>query len=243
MVASSSRDYRGLVIKSQKIRITLLVLMVLAFVIAALALPFETWIPLLMDPDLWRSPRGVVLFVLLYVAWNFALPPAPLQFLAGLHFGFVGGLLVIVVGTSLANTISHGLARSLGRTWVAQRFEESKRLWALEKAIAEMGWRAVVLLRLSNLVPSNLANLLMGITPLRLTTILWASIIGSLPGWLLMLALGQGGRTLLDAETYPNSQWILYGGGILAALAFLALLGRRAYNILQEEAEHLSEEQ
>ncbi len=229
---------------TKRIRVALLGFLVLALFAAAVLVPVEAWNDVLTDPDRWRSPRGVVLFILVYIVWNFALPPAPLQLMAGLHFGLFGGLAVIVVGTSLANIVSHAVARWLGRTWVADRAEESDHLRAMEKAVAQMGWKAVVLLRLSNLLPSNLANLLMGVTPLRLHTILWASLVGSLPGWALMLSLGHGGRLLLDAQEQTPTEWAIYIGGAVAALILLIVLGIRAKNILKKlEEKELEKEQ
>lgn len=220
-------------IGSRRRRILTLAALMAAVVAAAVVAPLDVWGQALMEAQLWRSPTGVVVFVLLYVAWNFALPPAPLQLLAGLHYGIGGGLAAVVVGASLANAAGHGVGRLLGRGWVARQIEDSRRLAALEKAVDQMGWRAVALARLSNLIPSNLANLLMGATPLKLPTILWASVLGSLPGWALMLGLGQGGRVLLDTESDPVVAWTIYAVAGLASLALLVLVGRRTRRILE----------
>ncbi len=222
-------------LKNKRLRAALLALLALTLVVSAMLVPVEAWTRALMEADYWRSSEGVVLFVGLYLVWNFALPPAPLQLLAGLHYGILPGLVVIVIGTTLANVVSHGVARWLGRTWVMERAEKSDRLRALEIAAERMGWKAVVLLRLSNLVPSNLANLLMGVTPLRLPTILWSSLVGSLPGWALMLGLGHSGHLLLQADEQMPLHWALYLGGAAAAIVLLAVMGRKAQKILEEE--------
>ncbi len=219
-----------------RLRIALLVGLIVLAVIAAVVAPLDVWSQGLIEADLWRSPTGVVVFILLYVLWNFAFPPAPLQLLAGLHYGLAGGLATIVIGTSLANVISHGVGRLLGRSWVERQCKTSDRLAALEQAIDKMGWKAVALLRLSNLIPSNLANLLMGATPLQLPTILWASILGSLPGWALMIGFGHGGRMLIDSETSPSLPWGFYAVAGVAALLLLAAIGKRAHRILEETA-------
>ena len=235
--ATVHRGHQGPMNSHKRLRAGLLVALAIGLVVSALVVPVEAWTTALMEADYWRSSEGVVLFVALYVVWNFALPPAPLQLLAGLHYGIGPGLLVIITGTSLANLISHGVARWLGRTWVVERVKESDRLYALETALARMGWKAVVLLRLSNLVPSNLANLLMGVTSLRLSTILWASLLGSLPGWALMLGLGHSGRALIRADEQLPVHWTVYMMGAMAAVALLAMLGRKAQKILEEGAD------
>lgn len=217
-----------------RVRVALLVGLIAVGAVAAVAAPLDVWTRGLIEADLWRSPTGVILFILLYVVWNFAFPPAPLQLLAGLHYGLVGGLATIIVGTTLANVIGHGVGRVLGRNWVANQVESSDRLSALEQAIDKMGWKAVALLRLSNLFPSNLANLLMGATPLQLPTILWASIVGSLPGWALMLGFGHGGRMVIDSDVDPSLPWGFYALAGVAAVVLLAIIGKRAHTILEQ---------
>ncbi len=220
-----------------RVRILVLAILIVTGIVAAVAAPLEVWSQNLIEADLWRSPTGVVIFILLYVAWNFVFPPAPLQLLAGLHYGLAGGLATIVIGTSLANIISHGVGRVLGREWVAHQVKSSDRLAALETAIDRMGWKAVALLRLSNLIPSNLANLVMGATPLQLSTILWASIVGSLPGWALMLGFGHKGRLIIDSGAESSLSWGFYALAGVAALVLLAAIGRRSYRILEETAD------
>lgn len=226
---------------SKKLRAVLLVALTLGMVALAVWAPIDTWTEILTEEHRWRGPKGVVLFVVAYVMWNFVLPPAPLQFLAGMYYGVGGGMAVILIGTTLANVVSHSVARGLGRAWVAARVEESARLHRLEQTIDYMGWRAVALLRLSNLVPSNLANLVMGITTLRLGTILWASILGSLPGWVFMVVVGRGGGALLTAESLTPTQWAGYIASAVLALGCLVILGRRAHQKLEEIGDRTDE--
>lgn len=202
-----------------------------SFIVLAIFAPLQEWSQALVEAGLWRSPRGVLLFLLLYMVWNFALPPVPLQILAGMHFGFFPGLLLIALGTSMANIISHGLGRWLGRTWVLDRVEESERLQKVERALERSGWRAVVLLRLSNLIPSNLANLLMGATPLKLSVILPASLLGSLPGWVVTLLLGQGAHELLEGS--GSIRWTFYLVGVALAIIILGFIGHSAMGRLK----------
>jgi uncharacterized membrane protein YdjX (TVP38/TMEM64 family) len=213
-------------------RMLVLVGLLIGLVVIALVAPERAWVEALLRPEIWQGPQGIALFVVVYAVWNCALPPAPLQALAGVYYGVAGGLCVIVVSTSAANAVSHGLAKWLGRQWVAQRVEHSARLTALEEAVERSGWKGVALLRLSNLIPSNIANLLMGVTSLRLTTILWASIVGSLPGWLLMLTLGSGGSFVFAGDEVSPVQWTLYVVSALAAVGLLVGLGWRARSIL-----------
>ena len=211
--------------------------LVAVFVVIALLAPLGEWVDALANPRFWRGPEGVVLFIGLYIVWNFALPPAPLQALAGIYYGLDGGLVVIALSATLANAVSHGLARWLGREWVAERVEESSRLAAMEHAVERMGWKGVALLRLSNLIPSNFANLVLGVTSLSLATILWASIVGSLPGWALMLTLAHGGSVLIEGGDLDTVQWIIYSLSAAGALGLLVGFGWYARRVFRAESE------
>lgn len=218
-------------------RALILLGLIAALVVVALVTPVGSLIEHLAQRELWRGTTGVLLFIGLYALWNCALPPAPLQALAGAYYGIAGGLAVIVISTSLANAISHAIARQLGREWVADRVDERPKLAALETAVEKMGWKGVALLRVSNLIPSNIANLLMGVTALKLPTILWASIVGSLPGWALMLALGRGGLALLGGGELSTAEWMAYGISAAAALGLLIGLGWYARKALEAQGE------
>lgn len=221
-------------------RAYLLLVLVVVLIVVACLVPMDAWIDTLGDRTMWRGPSGVVLFVLTYVIWNFALPPAPVQALAGAYYGLGGGLGVILVSTTLANVVSHVIGRWLGRGFVAAKVKQSRRLAAVERAVQTMGWKGIALLRLSNLIPSNIANLLMGATALPLRTILWASILGSLPGWVLMLALGRGGRAVFEGRGMDAVQAVVYIVSAAAALALMVGMGAYARRIFRECDDELS---
>lgn len=221
----------------KKWRALVLAGIVAALVVIALVTPVGSLVDYLTQRDIWRGPAGIALFIGLYVLWNSALPPAPLQALAGAYYGITWGLVIIVVATSLANAVSHGVARWLGRGWVAEKVEEHPRLKALEKAVEKMGWKGVALLRVSNLIPSNIANLVLGVTALTLPTILWASILGSLPGWAVMLTVGRSGLALLGGGALSTTEWIVYGISGVAALGLMVGVGWYARKALQAQSE------
>jgi uncharacterized membrane protein YdjX (TVP38/TMEM64 family) len=225
---------RGIMSDAKKWRALVLVGVVIVLAIIGLTAPAGAWLDVLARPEAWHGLEGIALFVVVYVVWNCALPPAPLQALAGVYYGLSGGLGVIIVSTSVANAISHGFARWLGRDWFAQKIDEMPRLAALETAVERMGWRGVALLRLSNLIPSNIANLLMGVTCLKLPTILWASIVGSLPGWALMLTLGRSGLALFGDDEFGATEWTIYLVSAAAAVMLLVGLGWYARKVLDE---------
>jgi uncharacterized membrane protein YdjX (TVP38/TMEM64 family) len=105
---------------------------------------------------------------------------------AGLAFGPLSGAIVGAVGNASGATAAFALARFLARGPVERMAAGSARFAALEAAIARSGFRAVLLLRLSPVMPFWLLNYLLGVTRLRMRDFAAASLLGTLPtatGW------------------------------------------------------------
>ena len=91
------------------------------------------------------------------------LPVWPLSIAGGLAFGMMGIPLVVVsatVGAALAFLVSRYLARQIVRNIAHKR----PVLRAIDEAVTDEGWKVVILLRLSPLVPFNLQNYFLGAT-------------------------------------------------------------------------------
>lgn len=213
----------------------LLLVAVVLSVLAVTVLPLSVWAEQLRDLLIDAGPWGGLLFVAVFACWNLLLPPLPLQILAGFAYGALLGGGLVYVGSTIAIVVSFSVARSRLRAPLAS-FLIRKPVWrALDAALAAEGWRAVLLLRLSNLLPSNLANLACGCADLRLTTVLWASWVGKFPGVLMSVLLGAAGDRLLLGERPDAMTMASLGIGILASVLLALLLSRRARRLLQAE--------
>ena len=93
---------------------------------------------------------------------------------------------------SLAATVGGTLAflctRYLFRDWVRQRFGD--RLATVNRGVERDGACYLLALRLVPFVPFFLVNLGMGLTPMRVRTFLWASLLGMVPGTFLYVNAG-----------------------------------------------------
>ena len=101
------------------------------------------------------------------------------------------------------------------------------------------GWKLILLSQLHPLFPSSLMNYLYGLTKIRFRTCMVWIAIGQAPGLFLYAylgTLGQLGLRLARGETHPRvyEYWV-WGGGLLASLAILALMGRIALRALRGE--------
>lgn len=216
--------------------LALLPLVGLLAVAAVLWAPLAEWARLTYELVHGWGAWGVLGFVLVFTLWNLLLPPSPLQALAGFIYGVGGGVAVTYAGSTLAILISVLMMRRLTRSALEEAMLRRPLLRAIDRAVAESGWKAVILLRLCNLVPSTVANLALGCTPLRLWTILWASWIGKFPGILLMAVVGAASQRLLEGELEMGAfTWVMLGLTLGATLAIVVVLGRSAKRYWSEE--------
>ena len=135
---------------------------------ASFLCPFGHWVVAFQHWIIGLGPLGVAIFALLFVAATLVLAPDwPLSIAAGFVYGF-WALPVVVAAATTAATLSFLAARYLLRDRVRGFLVGRPRLAAIDRAVAEEGWKIVVLLRLSPAVPFNLQNYLFGATAIPL---------------------------------------------------------------------------
>lgn len=190
-------------------------------IVATVVLDEGSWERLL----LWlrgSGAAGVCVFALAYlVAVVVLLPGSVLTLGAGFVYGpFWGAVLVSPVSVAAA-TLAFFLARGWARPWVLARVGSHKRLVAVDRAIGTQGFKTVVLLRLSPLVPFSLLNYLLGITRVRPLAFVAGSALGMLPGTVLYVYVGSLVRTVAELTQGGNAggNWLerlFFGGGLVA---------------------------
>lgn len=147
---------------------------------------------------------------------------AVLGLAAGALFGALAGTILISFASSIGATLACALSRYLLRDWVQRRFGD--KLKRVNAGIREEGAFYLFSLRLIPVIPFFIINLVMGLTPIRLTTFYWVSQLGMLPGTAVFVNAGsQLGRI-------ESLSGILSPGLILsfALIGVLPLVVRRA---------------
>ncbi|WP_310597234.1 FAD-dependent oxidoreductase [Aeromonas aquatica] len=160
---------------------------------------------------------AALLFVLVYVlSTALSLPGASLLTLGGSAlFGVGWGLLLVSFASSLGATLAFLSARFLLRDWVSRRFGD--KLATFEAGMAKDGAFYLLSLRLIPLFPFFLINLLMGLTPIRVSTYYWVSQLGMLPGTFVYVLAGSELATLTSTGN-------ILSPGLMAALTLLGLM-------------------
>ncbi len=197
-------------------------------------LPLEEWILALAEYIRDAGSTGVIAFALVYVAAAVLfLPGSLITLAAGFAYGPFIGLAVVSPVSVLAATAAFLVGRYLARDWVAEKTRNASRFQAVDRAIAQNGFKVVFLLRLSPAFPFNFLNYALGLTNVSLGNYVLASFVGMLPGTFLFVYLGSlvTNAAQLTAESRPDAGvlgQLLFWGGLLATLAVTIMISRLA---------------
>lgn len=158
-----------------------------------------------------------LLFVLIYVlSTALSLPGASLLTLGGSAvFGVAWGLLLVSFASTLGATLAFLSARFLLHDWVTARFGD--KLATFQSGMAKEGAFYLLSLRLIPIFPFFLVNLLMGLTPIRVSTYYWVSQLGMLPGTFVYVLAGSELGQLTSTGN-------ILSPGLMVALTLLGLM-------------------
>lgn len=191
---------------------------------------------------LWVEGLGVygpLLFIAGYVTATVAFVPGALLTLAGgALFGVIEGTAYVFAGETTGGVLAFLLSRYALRGPFERQLADSVRFKSIERAVARDGFRIVLLLRLSPLIPFNLLNYALGLTTIKLRDYVLASF-GMIPGTLLYAYYGKavGDVAALAAGAVDPRGPAYYAVmllGLAATAAVIALVTRLARRALQE---------
>lgn len=221
------------------------VLFVAALVSVAFFLPLRPIVERVLEWAEGFGPWGAPLVASLFIpASVLGVPGTAITLLTGFAFEFVPAFASVVVFSNLGAHAAFRVGRSFLRERLLRWVERDPRRAAVERAVSEQGFRIVLLLRLSPLIPFNALNYALAVSRVRFAPYALATFLGMLPGTLLYCsvasALGRAGRRYTG--TVDTGAWgdVLLGVGILASIAVVVLVTRRARKILAETMERAS---
>ena len=157
---------------------------------------------------------------------------------AGFVFGFWRGLLAVWLGGSIGQALAFLLARYLLRDWVESFVNNKWKKWKyIDAALEKDGWKLVLIMRLSPIIPYNLLNIAMATTSIHFLAFALVSSVGILFECGIFVYLG----TIADGITSiveggkggkPKAiQWVLLGLSIFMGIVgavFVSVMVRRA---------------
>lgn len=201
----------------------------------SLVLPIGHWVGSFQHWILGLGWWGVGIFALLFIATTLVLAPDwPLSIAAGFVYG-LWAFPVVIVAATIAASLSFLAARYLLRGRVRGFLDGRPKLAAIDKAVAEEGWKIVALLRLSPLVPFNLQNYVFGVTAVPFAHYVVATGIGIMPASAVYIYLGAlGSAAKHGVHSGGPWKWALFALGLLATAAAAFLVARKAKAKLDE---------
>jgi uncharacterized membrane protein YdjX (TVP38/TMEM64 family) len=136
-------------------------------------------------------------------------------------------------------TIAAGLSFLIGRTFLrdwAQKIASSSIKWrAVDGAISKEGFKVVLLLRLSPLLPFSVSNYLYGLTSVDFWSFISATLLGFAPGSFGIVYAGSAGKAIFDR----NVPWYVFALGAI----LLAFVGKTIAKIAGDAIKTIEEEE
>jgi len=174
-----------------------------------------------------------IFFAVYVTVTALSLPVAAwLSLTAGFLFGLWPGIGVVLLAATCGATLAFLSSRYLFRDAVQQRFGE--RLRAINLGVQRDGGYYLFTLRLVPAFPFFLINLGMGLTPIRLWTFVWVSLLGMLPGCFAYVYAGVAGSDIQKPSDVLSVPVVL----ALALLGLLPLLLRFLVSFLRKGRSH-----
>src|SRR2546429_2316094 len=166
------------------------------------------------------GPWGPVIFVGIYiVATVLFVPGSVLTLGAGAVFGVALGSVCVSISATLGATAAFLVGRYLARDAIARKIAKNEEFATIDRAVADEGWKIVLLTRLSPVFPFTLLNYAFGLTRVKLSHYIVASWLGMIPGTVMYVYLGSLVNVGAGHRQRTTGEWALYGVGLLATIA------------------------
>ncbi len=154
----------------------------------------------------WWAP---IVFIAIYNLATITFVPGSLLTLGGgAIFGVFWGSVYVFVAATLGATIAFLIGRYFTHSWVEEVVAKQPKFRAMSQAVAQAGFKIVLLTRLSPVFPFNLLNYAFGVTQVSLQDYVLGSV-GMIPGTIMYVYLGSliGDLTQLG-NTNPTNEWV-----------------------------------
>ncbi len=209
----SADDAPSSEVLAQRRRVTVRAALGLVAVVAVLAGAYFVPLPSIGQARTWSESLGPWfpwLFFVVYTVVTIApIPRSTFTVMSGVLFGPVIGFTGSLAAATVSAIVAFHLARALGRDRV-QPWLTRPVAATVERRLDRRGWLAVGSLRLIPAVPFSIVNYLSGLSSVRWTPYVVATVVGSAPGTAAVVFLGDA----LAGKTDPAM--LLLSAGLFA---------------------------
>jgi uncharacterized membrane protein YdjX (TVP38/TMEM64 family) len=216
----------------------------LALFIAAVVLLYfigggEKYLSIQLYQDLYEhSPLATlgVFFVVFLVATACSLPvTGALSLASGIVFGALTGLVVSLLASTLGGTVALLSTRYLLRDLIKRRF--TGQLAVVNKGLENEGAFFLFGLRMIPVIPFWLLNLVIGLTSMRVSVFMLATLTGMVP---VVFILAYTGSELGDIDRFSVSA--IFTPGLILALTLLATFPFIARFLVKQTRRYINRE-
>ncbi|KAL3582881.1 hypothetical protein D5086_017213, partial [Populus alba] len=185
------------------------------------------------------GPWGPLVLAIAYIPLTILAVPASVLTLGG---GYLFGLPVGFVADSIGATVGAGaaflLGRTIGRSFVVSKLKDYPKFSSVAIAIQKSGFKIVLLLRLVPLLPFNMLNYLLSITPVPIGEYMLASWIGMMPITLALVYIGTTLKDLSDVthgwSEFSTTRWVLIVLGLVVSVVLMFCVTKVAKSALDK---------
>ncbi|KAH7666960.1 hypothetical protein IHE45_12G029400 [Dioscorea alata] len=156
----------------------------------------------------------------------------------GYLFGLPVGFVADSIGATIGATAAFLLGRTIGKPYVISKLKDYPKFQAVAIAIQRSGFKIVLLLRLVPLLPFNMLNYLLSVTPVGIVEYMLASWLGMMP---ITFALVYVGTTLKDIADVTHgwsevstSRWLFIILGFLISAILMVCVTKVAKRSLEK---------
>jgi uncharacterized membrane protein YdjX (TVP38/TMEM64 family) len=167
-----------------------------------------------IDEDPWLPGAVFIAAAITIIGLSIPVPiVAGMMVLCGYHFGRWPALIIVLagapVGALLAMLASRYMFQRLVRRVAARRPRLEHWREAADRGIERDGWYYLLIMRLTPVIPFFVVNLIMGLTPIRIWTFYWVTVIGLAPIALVCVNAGASVRVLQSTSDLVSTQTVL----------------------------------
>ncbi|KAF3436322.1 hypothetical protein FNV43_RR23414 [Rhamnella rubrinervis] len=207
---------------------------------AFLAVPVLSNLSILKDFLIWvkqdLGPWGPLVLAIAYIPLTVLAVPASILTLGGGYlFGLPVGFIADSVGATIGATAAFIVGRTIGRSYVISKLKNYPKFQAVAIAIQRSGFKIVLLLRLVPLLPFNMLNYLLSVTPVPIGEYMLASWFGMMPITFALVYLGTTLKDLSDIthgwNEISTTHWVYVALGFGVSVAKASLEKALAENV------------
>ncbi|KAN0037269.1 hypothetical protein ACTFIV_002607 [Dictyostelium citrinum] len=221
------------------VKLFVLACIITAFMLAIFKFKVQNHLSVLQD---FVGKFGIALGGLLYVGIFmlliiFLIPVTIPTIIGGMTFGLGFGILFVWSASILGGLVAFFLGRYVLRKRISKRIEKNRKLVAVDQAIGQEGWKIVLLLRLTPIVPESILNYTLSVTKVNFWHYLICSGIGMIPGCSFFVYIGS---TLTNLSEVGNDNapmekgkiimYVISGVLMVVSITFITIIVKRAVN-------------